>query len=167
MEKIFLTNEDIPDLLEAVEDAQPKMELIETITVEVENIGNIVRDGFALDGIILIVNCPVVETVGKIQTRVHYPTASGGNYATLTNNTVTNASNALQTIIEYYKRFGLWRLEWISNVKHYSASITSQPQYMYALDDTTAPYINKITLITTNIPIGTTIKIYGVRRNEN
>ena len=147
--------------------AEPKMELLETITVGDTDLGTVVRDFPNLDAISLVVNCPATSTTGKIQPRFHYPTASGGNYATMHNVTVTNADAKHQATIEFYKRYGVWRYEWAVNRPEWGAAFNALMRDTYSLFGTEMPYVNKITLITTTLPSGTTIKIYGVRRNED
>lgn len=147
--------------------AQPKMELLETITVGDTDLGTVVRDVPNLDAISLVVDCPATSTTGKIQPRFHYPKASGGNYATMHNVTVTNADGKNQAIIESYKRYGVWRFTWAVNRPEWGAAFNVLMQDQYSVFDTEMPYVSKITLITTTLPSGTTIKIYGVKRNEN
>ena len=149
-----------------ISQVEQKYELLETITVGDTDLGTVVRDGFELDAVALVVKCPVTETTGKLQPRFHYVKSTGGtNYWTMLNHTVTNASNKWEIHIEFYKRFGFWRYDYLSQVPYWSGSYQAQPQNNFIMNDTEIRYVNKITLMTTTLPSGTTISIYGVRRN--
>lgn len=144
--------------------AEPKMELLHSATIPEEGLAYIDLTNLKLDAVTTVINSPATTTQGKAQLKLWY------NNTVLIDNGQLAASDtqnrAYSQKQELWKQHGAWRFKFAYQVTGWGIADYTNTQGRMLLESDW-PYIDRVLIYFTNMPVGAKIYIYGVKRNEN
>lgn len=139
--------------------AEPKMELIHSVTVPEEGLAQINLTDLKLDAVTLAINSPATSTRGTAYLKVYY---NGTNFAGSNANATDNANRAYSLTHDIWKRNGAWNELFSFQVTGWGIAPYTNLQGKVLLESD-YPYIDRVLVTFSSMPAGATVAIYGAK----